>query len=137
MDRLLLAVTTKSPYTQAVMGRQKCEVVCHLVLHGLDLGRKEFAHTPAVRADYVVMMFMIEMMLVIGLVVAEAAFASEAGLGQEFQCAIDRGLADIGVETFHEVIEVLTRQMFFCPEKCLEDQVSLRRPAQPCPLEVL
>ena len=65
------------------MSRLKSEVVCHLVLEGLDLRRKKLDHLAAFRTDHMIVMGVIVMVFVIGLIVAKSYFAGEAGLSEQ------------------------------------------------------
>lgn len=65
------------------MRRTKSKSFCHLVLEIFDLLRKELDHPTANSADHMIVMFMVIMMLVICLVVAESHFAGQSSFGQE------------------------------------------------------
>lgn len=64
------------------MGGLEAKVVCHLILQCLDLGRVKLDHPATVGADHMIVMFMIKVMFVVSLVIAEANFTREPGLGQ-------------------------------------------------------
>ena len=65
------------------------KVVRHLILKRLDLRRKKLDYPTAFGADHVVMVLMFEVMFVVGFVVAKADLTGEAGLGEQFQSAVN------------------------------------------------
>lgn len=134
--RKLLTLRTHSPHTQAVMCRLKSKVVRHLVLKRFDLLGKEFDHLAAFGADHVIVMSVFEMMLVIGLVVAEPNLASKAGLGKELERAVNSRMADRRILLLHEEIEIFAGQVVLGTQENLHDQVSLRGAAEPGLLNV-
>ena len=79
---IALAGRTKPPHSQAVMRRQKSKVSRHLVLQGFDLRRKKLQYFSASRADHMIVMLMIVMMLEISLVIAKSNHSGKAGLSQ-------------------------------------------------------
>src|SRR5687768_12835455 len=82
--RPFLTIRTYAPHAQTVMRRLEFKLLCHLVLKVLDRRRKELDHLTALRADHMIMMLMIVMMLVIRFVIAEADFTCETRFRQEF-----------------------------------------------------
>ena len=56
------------------MCRFKTKVVRHLVLQRFNIGREKLDHLAAFRADHMIMMLVIVMMLVVGFVVAKTNF---------------------------------------------------------------
>ena len=119
------------------MSRLKTKVACHLVLQVLDLGREEFDHGPTLRADHVVVVLVIVVMLVIGLAVTKPHFACEACLGQELQRAIDRREAYLRIDLAYEAVNVFTGEMFLSRKECIEDQVTLLGAPKPGGFDVL
>ena len=67
-----------------MMRKPEPEFVRHFVLELFDVGGEEFDDATAVDADHVVVMFVVEMMLVVGLVITEAHLTCESGFGEEF-----------------------------------------------------
>src|SRR6185369_11835212 len=90
----LLAIFADSPHSQTVMRRTESEFVRHLILQIFDVGRKEFDDLPALGADHMIVMLMIEVMLVISLVVSETNFAGESRLCEKFQSSVDGCMTD-------------------------------------------
>ena len=72
-----LTIGANSPQPQTVMRRSKAEIARHLILQILDSRRKELDDFAAMRADHVIVMLMIIVMLVVRFVVAETNFPSE------------------------------------------------------------
>ena len=64
------------------MCRPKAKVARHLILKVLNIGREKFDHFATLGTDHMIVMFVIIMMLVVGLVVAESDLACQAGFGQ-------------------------------------------------------
>jgi hypothetical protein len=67
-----------------MMRKPESEFVRHFVLHLLDVWGKELDHAAALRADHVIVMLVIEMMFVVGFVVAKPHFAGEPGFRKQF-----------------------------------------------------
>src|SRR5687768_11365005 len=81
--RFLLTIRAYAPHAQAVMRGAKFKLLRHLILKVLDRRRKELDHLTALRADHVIVMLMIVMMLVIRFVIAKADLAGETRFCQE------------------------------------------------------
>lgn len=112
------------------MRRAEAEFVRHFVLHFFDLFREKFNNMPAFRADHVVMMFVIIMMLVICPVIAEPNFPCKARFRQELQGSVNRRVADRRVFLLDQPIKVFTGQMILCSQENIHDEVALSRPPQ-------
>lgn len=79
-----MALRARSPHSKAMMRKPEPKFVRHLILKLFYLCRNELDHLSALRADHMVVMFMLEMMLVIGLVIAKPHLTSKPGFSQEF-----------------------------------------------------
>ncbi len=108
-----------------MMSRLKAKAYGHLILQLLYVGRKELDHLAAIGADHMIVVFVIVMVFVVGLAVAETNLTRKAGLGQEFYRPIDRCQADRRIFPVYKAVEILAREMFFRPEECLKYQVTL------------
>jgi hypothetical protein len=109
----------------------------HSVLYGFEFGGVEFDDFATLHADHVVVMLVLVIVLVMRAPVAKADLARQSRLGQEFERAINCGLADTGVFRLHKPIEVFAGQMFFGSQKDIQNKVALRRSLQARLLDVL
>src|SRR5438552_2901729 len=122
---LSLAIRADAPQPEAMMGRLKPEVVGHLVLKRFDIGRKKLDDSAALRTNHMVMMFMIIVMLVIGLIIAEPDFPGETGLGQKLQRTVNGRMPNARVPLLHEPVYIFARKVLLGQKKDLEDQIAL------------
>lgn len=125
MYGLFLTITANAPQPEAVVRGPEPEMVCHLILQSLDLGRVELDHTAAVSADHVVVMLMVIVMFVIGLVVAKTDLTGKARVGQQLERSIDRSLTDVWIQPLDQLIKVFAGQMLLGTQKRLEDKIAL------------
>lgn len=109
----------------------KSEVARHLVLEIFDLRTKELDDPSALKADHMVMMFVIVMVLVVCSVVPESHLAGKTSLCQQFQRAINGRQSDRRIELVDYRVKVLARQMFLRAKEGLEDQITLTGPPKP------
>ncbi len=109
----------------------------HRILNGFQFGREEFYDLATLHADHVVVMLVLVIVLVVRASVAEAHLARQPGFGQKLERAIDCGLPYAGVFRLHQPVEVFAGQVLFGTQKDFQYQVALRRPLQPCLLDVL
>ena len=103
----------------------------HRVLDPFQLLGIELDDAATLRADHVIVMLMFVVVLVMSAVVAKTHLAREAGFRQEFECAIDRCLADARIFFLHEAVEIFTRKVFFSTEEDIENQIALGGPLEP------
>ena len=121
----------------AVMQRLEFVAANYFVLKLLDLFIIKLYQRAALRADEVVVMLVLVLVLVERAPVMKFKLASQAALFQQLQRAID-GREPYGrVFGFDDRIQVFARDVPFCVEKHVEDQIALRRSLQPRALEVL
>ena len=90
-----------------MMRRPKAEFVCHLVLQILDLRRKKLQDLTAFRTDHMIVMLVFEMMLVLGLVIAEPYLACQPCLSKKLQRAVNGRVPDRRVLAMNQKIKVL------------------------------
>src|SRR5260370_31294523 len=98
----------------------------HLVLNSFQLRRVELDDLSASRADHVIVMLVLVIMLVMGTAIAESRFAGQARISQELQRAIDGGLPDARILFAHQAIEIFARHVTLGAEKYIQDQRALR-----------
>src|SRR5687768_7745449 len=96
-----------------MMRRTEFELLGHFVLQIFYCCREELDHLSTFRADHVIVMLMIVVMLVVGLVIAEPNLAGETGLGQKLQRSINSSMPDRGILFLHQPVEIFARQMIF------------------------
>lgn len=89
------------------MGRQKSELLGHLVLKRFDSLGEKLDDQSATRANHMVVMFVIVVMLEIRLVVAKANFPCESRFGQKFQRAVNCGVPYRRILFLDEAMEIL------------------------------
>ena len=92
-----------------------------------DFLGKEFDRTAAIGADHVVMAAAVVLMLVAGDAVVEGDLAGQTTLRQQFQRAINRGVADAGIFFLHQAVQFVSGEMVAGFEKSMQDRVALRR----------
>ncbi len=98
----------------------------HLVLNGFQLRRVELDDLSAGRADHVIVMLMLVIVLVMGAAIAEPRFAGQPRISQKLQRAVNRGLPDVRILFAHEAKKIFARHVSFRAEKDFQDQVALR-----------
>jgi len=100
--------------------------LAYFLLEAAHVLGKEFDGTAAIRADHVVMAAAVVLVLVAGNAVVEGDFAGQAALRQQFQRAIDGGVADAGVFFLHQAVQFVGGEMVAGFEKGMQDHVALR-----------
>ena len=91
-----------------------------------DFGREEFHRRSALGAHHVVMAAAVVLVFVAGNAVVEGDFAGESALGEEFQSAINSGVADAGVFFLDETVKFVGGEVVTGFEEGAEDGVALR-----------
>jgi hypothetical protein len=66
-----------------MMRKSEAQFVRHFILKGFDLRRNEFDNLSTICTDHVIVVIVFKMMLVIGLVVPKANFASKPRFRQK------------------------------------------------------
>ena len=113
LDPLLPAVGTYTPQPKAMMRGPKAKFVRHLILKVFDVLRKKLDNLAALGADHMIVMSMVVVVLIIRLVIAEPNFPCEPGFGKKLKRPIDRRMANGGVFSMHQKIQVFTCKMLF------------------------
>src|SRR5258707_4754766 len=98
----------------------------HLILNSFQLRRVELDDLSADRADHVIVMLVLVIVLVMPAAIAESRFAGEPRISQKLQSAIDGSLPDARVLFAHQAIEIFARHVTLCAEKHFQDQIALR-----------
>lgn len=91
------------------MGGLKTERLSHTFLKPLDLRRNKFNDVTALGTNHMIVVLVIVMMLKVRLVVTKTNLACEAGLGKEFESAVNSGVTDRTVAILNETVQVLDR----------------------------
>src|SRR5215510_3073261 len=91
----------------------------HFVLDCFQFRRVELDDLSALRADHVVVMFMLVIMFVVRATVAEAGLARKPSLGQQLERPVHGCLADARIFRADQPIEVITRDMTLSTQKDL------------------
>ncbi len=96
------------------------------LLQQIDLAREKFHRTSALGAHHVVMAAAIVLVLVTGDAIVEGDFAGQSTLGQQFQRAIDSGVADASVLLVDKAMKFVRRKVIASFEKGAQNAVALR-----------
>jgi hypothetical protein len=123
---LFAAVFADSINLKSVAGREVVILAADFLLELADFLGKEFDRTAAVGADHVMMAAAIVLVLVAGDAVMEGDFAGQAALCQQFESAVDGGVADAGVFFLHQAVKFVGGEMVAGFEKGMQDYVALR-----------
>jgi hypothetical protein len=107
-----------------------------LTLELADFLGEKFNRVAALGAHHVVMAAPVVLVLVTGDAVVEGHFAGQATLGQQFQRAVDGGVANAGVFFLNQAMEFVGRKVIAGIEKGPQDGIALRRLLQSDPLKV-
>ena len=119
------------------MRKLEPKFVRHLLLQNFYLLRNELDNLAALRADHVIVMFVLEMVFVVGLVVAKSNLTGKPGLREEFESTVHRRVADRWILLLNQPVEIFACQVIFLSEKDLQDQITLRGFPETCLLNVL
>src|ERR1700733_10398672 len=107
-----------------------CEVVilaADFLLKLADFLRKKFDRAAAIGADHMVMAAAVVLVFIAGNTVMEGDFAGQAALRQQFQRAVDGGVADAGIFFLHQAVQFVGGEMVAGFKKSMENGVALRR----------
>ena len=107
------------------MRQTKAKFVCHLLLQRFDLRRDKLNNTATFRANHMVVVLMIKMVLVISFVIAEADFAGKPRFCQEFESSINRRMSDRWIFFMNQPIQIFAREMVFRSQKRLKNEIAL------------
>src|SRR5229473_6885741 len=87
----------------------------HLVLNGFQLRRVELDNLSADRADHVIVMLVLVIVLVMCAAIAESRFAGQPRISQKLQRTVNRSLSDARVLFAHQAIEIFARHVTSVP----------------------
>src|SRR5271169_275165 len=90
-----------------------------------DFLGKKLNGTATTGANHVVMTAAVVLVLVTGNAVVEGDFAGQATLRQQFQRAVDGGIADAGVLLLHQAVEFIGGKMVAGFEERMQNDVAL------------
>ena len=90
----MTAFGADADHAEEVLGKFEVVPGRHFILDGFQFGRVELDNPAALRTDHVIVMLMFVIVFVVGASIAEAHFARESGVGENFERAIDGCLAD-------------------------------------------
>src|SRR6266550_969840 len=102
----------------------------HLVLNSFQLRRVELDDLSADRADHVIVMLVLVVVLVMSAAIAESRFSGQSRISQKLQRTINGGLSDAGVLFAHQAVKIFAGNVTLCAEKYFQDQVALRGPLE-------
>jgi hypothetical protein len=119
------AIRADPNHAQQMFGKLKFISRSHGVLNRLEFRRIEFNNLAALRADHVIVMLMLVVVLVVRATIAKADFARQAGFGQQPQRAIDSGLTDGRIFIADQLIQIFAGHVAFSAEKDVENEVPL------------
>src|SRR5712671_2926660 len=89
----------------------------HLVLNSFQLRRVELDDLAADRADHVIVMLMLVIVLVMRAAIPESRFAGQPRISQKLQRAINGSLSDALIPLAHQAIEIFARDVTLRAEK--------------------
>src|SRR5450755_4890967 len=92
---------------------------------------EELHRASAIGANHMVMAAPVVLMLVTRDAVMKRDLAGQAALRQQFQRAVDRGIADAGVFFLHQSVQFVGREMIPSFKESPQNRVALRRLLQP------
>src|SRR6185369_9155595 len=105
MRRLLVflapAISTDTDHAQKMFSQLKFMLGRHSFLNCLELRRVEFDNLPAFRADHVVMMLVLVVVLVMRAAISESNLSSQPRVRQQPQRAIHGSLTDSRILSAH------------------------------------
>jgi hypothetical protein len=90
-----------------------------------DFLRKKFYRAAALGADHVVMAAAVVLVLEARNPIVKGDFAGQSAFGEQFQRAIDSGIADAGVFFLHEAVQFISGKMVAGFEEGPQDGISL------------
>jgi len=108
-----------------VAGGEVVIAAADLLLELADFLGKEFDRTAALGADHVMVTAAIVLVLVAGDAVVKSDFAGKPALGEEFQGAVDGGVADAGIFFLHQAVKFVRRKVIASFEEGAENGIAL------------
>jgi hypothetical protein len=122
---LLATVFADSVNLKCVSRSEVVILAADLLLEFADFLREKFHGTAALGADHVVMAATVVLVLVAGDAVVKGDFAGQATLGEKFQRAVDRGIADASILFLDQAVEFVGGEVVASFEKRAENCVAL------------
>ena len=116
--------------------RRRLQLTPQEALEFADLLGKEFHRTATTGADHMVMAAAVVLVLVAGDAIVEGNFAGQSALGQQFERAIDSGVADVGVFFLYQPVELVGGEMIAGFKKAAQNGVALSSLLQTDALQV-
>jgi hypothetical protein len=115
---------------KTVLGCHVMKFLSNTTFDLLNLGREELDRIAARRADHVVMVASIHVMLEPGYAVAKLNFFRQAALNKEFKRAIDGGIADSGLLLLNQVMQFFSGKVIAGCKEDPQNCVPLRTPLE-------
>src|SRR5215831_7395819 len=109
----------------------------NLLFQLVDLQRKKFDRGVTLRADHVVMVAAIELVLITRHTVRERYSAGQPAFRQQLERTVNRGEADLGVFLTHQAEKLVSGKMIAGLKKSAQDGVALVSMLEPNALQVL
>jgi len=128
---LLPAVLTDSINLKGVAGGEVVIAASDFLFEYPDFLRKKFYRAAALGADHVVMAAAVVLVLEARNAIVKGDFAGQSAFGEQFQRAIDSGIADAGVFFLHEAVQFIGGKMVAGFEEGTQDGVALLGLLQP------
>jgi len=123
---ILLATVFADPINLKRVSRSEVVILAaDLLLEFADFLREKFHRTAALGADHVVMAATVVLMFVAGDAVVKGDFAGQATLGEKFQRAVDRGVADARIFFLDQAVQFVGGEVVASFEKSAQNCVAL------------
>src|SRR5271166_4793046 len=124
---LLAAVFANTINLEGMTGRRVIVSAADFLLQLVHFAGKELHRTAAFGADHVVMAAPVVLMLVAGDAVVKGNFAGQSALGQQFERAVDSGVADAGVFLLYEAVQFVGGEVIAGFEEGTQNGIALCR----------
>ena len=132
----LAAILTNAINLEGVAGGGVVVSASDFLLQLVHFMGKEFHRTAAFGADHMVMAAPVVLVLVAGNAIVESDFAGQSALGEQFESAVDGGIADAGVLFLDEAVQFVGGKMVAGFEEGAQDGIALGGLLQADTLEV-
>ena len=123
---LLAAVFANSINLKGVASGGVVVFVSDFLFELADLLGKKFDGTAASSANHVVMAAAVVLVLVAGNAVVERDFTGQAAFGEQFQGAVNRGVADARIFFLHQAVKLVGGKMVARLKERMQNHVALR-----------
>ena len=125
LGKLLLALFAKAINLEGVPRGSVAMLAANFFFHPLDLRGEELHRTAALGADHVVMAAPVVLVLIARHAIMKCDLAGQSALGQQLQCAIDRGKSNARVGALHKVVQILGGKMVVRFQEGAQNDVTL------------